>query len=93
MLNTWLLPATDLWHNSCLGTGINESLDLVAVDFAVDVEHDDGSKALGVVLHRKLHVVLYVVALNFLTKNIDDRVVKTNKASRYNIVKSRLTRH
>ena len=39
---------------------------MVAVDHAVNVQHDDGSEAFGVVLHGLLHIVLNVFVFNFL---------------------------
>ena len=37
-----------------------------AVDSAVDVEHDDGAEAFGVVLHRKFHVMFDIFVFDFL---------------------------
>ena len=57
---------TNLWHDGGLSSRVNESFDVVSIDLAIDVQHDDGAEALGVVLHRKLHVMLDVLVLDFL---------------------------
>ena len=57
---------TNLWHDGGLSSRVNESFDVVSIDLAIDVQHDHGAEALGVVLHRKLHVMLDVLVLDFL---------------------------
>ncbi len=57
-----------------MSSGVNEGLDVVAIDLAVDVEHDHGAETLRVVLHCKLHIVFDILIRNFLKEENNHQI-------------------
>lgn len=51
-------------HNCSLSAAVDESFHGMTVDFAVDVEHDDGAESLWVVFDCSFHVGFDVLAAN-----------------------------
>jgi len=55
-----------LRHDCGLSPGIDKSFNMVTVDIAVNVEHDDGAEGLRAVFHGQLHVSVDVLVLDLL---------------------------
>lgn len=55
-----------LW-NKLLVTGINKSFDRVAIDFTINVQHDNRTKRLWIVFHSCFHVSLDIRLLDFFS--------------------------